>query len=51
MPISPSKNPTGRLCSLDIRVKINVSYPNQDVKSEEVISPIKPGYRVYPYLT
>lgn len=31
--MSPSKNPTGMLCSSDIKVKINVSYPNQDAQS------------------
>lgn len=44
----PSKNPTGRLCGSDIKVKINVSYSNQNTESEEVIGQIKPGCRVLP---
>lgn len=44
----PSKNPTGRLCGLDIKVKINVSYSNQDAESEEVTEQGKPGCRVPP---
>lgn len=44
----PSKNPTGRLCGSDIKVKINVSYSNQDAESEEVIEQIKAGCRVLP---
>lgn len=49
MPISPSRNPTGIwICSSDIKVKLNVNFPNRDVES---YYPIKPGYRVHPYLT
>jgi hypothetical protein len=34
---SPSKNPTVRICSSDIKVKINVRFPNQDAESCSVI--------------